>query len=119
MNKQEILQRSRMENQEYGDECQQGLVKGSCMPAFIGLLAVWFFFTTIDFLFLGNILASNVFSLGVNVSLAAQQWYMFFKTKKKLMLFLGIIWVLNSVIALLVVVDKYGPLVGEKIASVL
>ncbi len=119
MKKQEVLQRSRMENQEYGDECQQGLVKGSFIPAFIGFAAVVAFFTFIDLFFLDNHLSSRVFSLGISVSLAAQQWYVFFKTKKKLKLFLGIILVLDSVIALLLVVHQYSPLIAEKIGSVL
>ena len=119
MNKQEILQRSRMENQEYGDECQQGLVKGSFIPAFIGLAAVVAFFSFIDLFFLDNHLSSRVFSLGANVALAAQQWYMFFKTKKKAILFTAILCVVSSVLMLLVVLNQYIPLIVEQMRSVM
>lgn len=119
MNKQEILQRSRMENQEYGDECQQGLVKGSLIPAFIGLAVVVAFFSFIDLFFLDNHLSSRVFSLGVNVALAAQQWYMFFKTKKKSTLCTAILCVVSSVMMLLVVLNQYIPLIVEQMRSVM
>lgn len=82
MNKQEILQRSRMENQEYGDECQRGIAKECFVSAFIALAAVVAFFSFIDLLFLGNSLSVYVFSFGVNASIAAHQWHSYFKTKK-------------------------------------
>ena len=119
MNKQEILQRSRMENQEYGDECQRGIAKECFVSAFIALAAVVAFFSFIDLLFLGNSLSVYVFSFGVNASIAAHQWHSYFKTKKKLTLWTAIIFVVNSVSFFLSVLNRYIPLIVEQMHSVM
>lgn len=119
MNKQEILQRSRMENQEYGDECQRGIAKECFVSAFIALAAVVAFFSFIDLLFLGNSLSFYVVSFGVNASIAAHQWHSYFKTKKKLTLWTAIIFVVNSVSFFLSVLNRYIPLIVEQMHSVM
>ncbi len=119
MDKQEILQRSRMEKNEKGDEREQSVDNSSYKLAFVVLAIVLLLFSAIQSFLLNDNLSFYIFQTGYPLAFSVQQLYVFFRTKKKLCLVTGIVLALCSVVMGIIVFHQLIPLIAEQIPSAL
>lgn len=106
MNKDDILRKSRKENQN-GDERENQLRKGSALPAIIAMGVTGLILMILEVAFLDTTLLTNGLYLLFNVVVSVQQWYLFGILKKKNFIFTGICFSLCSVLGILRLIDTF------------
>ncbi len=115
MNKQEILQRSRMENDGKEDEREQNISNRSFRLAFVVLAIVLLLFSFVERHYLNDSLSFYIFQTGYTLAFSVQQLYVFFRTKKKSSLVVGIVLAFCTVVCGVIVFDQLMPRIAEYI----
>ena len=115
MNKQEILQRSRMENDGKEDEREQNISNRSFRLAFVVLAMVLLLFSFVERHYLNDSLSFYIFQTGYTLAFSVQQLYVFFRTKKKSSLVAGIVLAFGTVVFGVIVFDQLMSRIAEYI----
>ncbi len=106
MNKDDILKKSREENQN-GDEREIQLRKGSVLPAIIALGITGVTLMVLESVFLDTALLTDGLYLLLNIVAAVQQWYLLVLIKKKYLIITGICFTFGSVLGTLRLIDTF------------
>lgn len=106
MNKEEILAKSREDNQNE-DEREKQIRARSAIPAFVGMGVVAVILMLLEMILLDTVLLSRGVYLVIVVALATQNWYLALTLKKKAWFFIAAGFTFNAFLSTLQVISAF------------